>query len=58
MAKTFVSTIGCTAWIVWDVCKATKVILEKLTSALFESADDCEQQCREDVLRRGEELSI
>ncbi len=52
-----ISIAGCTAWTGWDVYKATKVIPKKLSQTLYSTVDECERQCREDVLRRGEELS-
>lgn len=52
-----ISIAGCTAWTCWDVYKATKVIPKKLSQTLYSTVDECERQCREDVLRRGEELS-
>lgn len=52
-----IAVLGCTAWTGWDVYKATRVIPEKLSCALFESVDNCERQCREEIVKRGEEMA-
>ena len=52
-----IAVVGCTAWTTWDVYKATKILPEKLVHTLYGAVDDCERQCREEVLTRGGELA-
>ena len=51
-----VATVGCTAWTAWDVYRATKILPAKLAETLMDATDDCERQCRKDVLQAGEKM--
>ncbi len=44
----------CTAWSAWDVYKATKVLPEKLRSALEATTRKCERQTLDEVKKAGE----
>lgn len=52
-----IAVAGCTAWTAWDVYKATKVMPQRLSGTLSQSVDECERHCREEVLKRGEEMA-
>ena len=52
-----IAVVGCTAWTAWDVHKATKILPEKLAHTLYGAVDDCERQCCEEIVKRGEEMA-
>ena len=49
-----VAIIGCTAWSVWDVYKATKILPEELRATLEATTRKCEQQTLDEVKNSGE----
>ena len=51
-----VAIIGCTAWSVWDVYKATTVLPEELRSTLESVTRECENQTVEEVKKAGREV--
>ena len=50
------AVIGCTAWTVWDVRKATKVLPARLGETLESVTRDCERQCRDEISKLGEKI--
>lgn len=52
-----VSIAGCTAWTGWDVYKATTILPRELSGTLVDAVNNCERQCREEIVKRGEEMA-
>lgn len=51
-----VAIVGCTAWSIWDVYKATNILPKELHSTLETATRDCERQTLDGVKKAGEAI--